>query len=471
MRITVFSINPLFPNQVNGGSAKQLQDVVTHLATGGHDLTILCTRHPDSPDTFQLHDRATVHSVLPFKQPFPQPYDIPAHQLATAIQHLAEQLQEADRFYIHDGELLFPPLYRDIPTVVALHDNVYPETILGGFLFQGDRLITVSNYSRQVYLHTAGWFIPEVEARTIAINNGIDFQRFCPGTPAPALRQIVPVDPQAHLVVLHPHRPEPSKGLKQTIETVDMLVHEYGLTSIRTLVPKWFDASISDEVSQYYGAMLAEINRRHLSEHFIFHDWIPQALMPDYYRLGDLTLVLGHFVEAFGNVAYESLACGTPAIVARVGTHRSLLPDHLIAKVPFGDIAATARIAAEILQSRSHTTSATMAYLHQQFSFDQQVKLYADQILTATKQPPLAYRFAPITSDTQFILAPWCDQNSPSEFYHDFQATYSTIPALAQLIEACPQGISQRQAASLGLEPDQIQTWYQQGYLVPIKNR
>ena len=69
--------------------------------------------------------------------------------------------------------------------------------------------------------------------------------------------------------------------------------------------------------------------------------------MPEYYSLGGVTLALGHFVESFGNTVYESLGCGTPAIVARISSHRELLPESLVDKVDFGDHDTAPAIAAE----------------------------------------------------------------------------------------------------------------------------
>ncbi|MEZ4516570.1 MAG: glycosyltransferase [Chloroflexota bacterium] len=84
------------------------------------------------------------------------------------------------------------------------------------------------------------------------------------------------------------------------------------------------------EVQAFYRQMEQEIAERGLQDYFVFHDWIPQHLMPQYYSLGQVTLSLGHFVESFGNAVYESLGCGTPTIAARVATHRELLPDDLL---------------------------------------------------------------------------------------------------------------------------------------------
>ncbi len=71
-------------------------------------------------------------------------------------------MQQADRFYIHDGEFVFPYVYHDKPTVVGLRDNVYPETIQGAFHFKGHTLIVISEYARQFFLQTVGRFFPEL---------------------------------------------------------------------------------------------------------------------------------------------------------------------------------------------------------------------------------------------------------------------------------------------------------------------
>lgn len=467
MKIVGFSINPLFPDRVIGGSAKHQRTVLTHLGELGHDVTVLCTRHPEA-QPFRWHEKVEVLPVLPFKQPFPEPYAVPAYQIAEIIQTVGDRLITADRFYMHDGELLVPFLYRNVPTVISLRDNVYPETILGSFLFSADTLIAIAEYSRQVYVHTAGRFLPELSQRTITINNGIDFSHFRPGPPAQAIRDLVGIDPEQHFVVLHPHRPEPTKGLRQTIAVADALVHQYGCTSLRVLMPRWYDEKIAPDVRAFYQEALDTIAARGLSEHFVFHEWIPQSLMPDYYRLGDLTLVLGSFVEAFGNVAYESLACGTPAIVARVATHRSLLPDTLIAKVHYDDNAAAAALAATIWRERTRTSPETMAYLHKHFAIEQQLQAYAAAILNARTVPPAPTRVVPLGAETCYVLAPWCYTWGDGMLFHDFAARHEREPLLSALIAAHPSGFTPAQAAAAGADAGAVERWYRAGYVVPV---
>jgi glycosyltransferase involved in cell wall biosynthesis len=468
MKIVMFSINPLFPDRVIGGSTKHLKNIATHLGILGHDVTVLCTQRDDTVP-FNWHPRVSVEPRLKFKQPYPQPYDLPAYKMAANIQDLAELLVGADRFYMHDGEFLFPSVYHHIPTVISLRDNVYPETMLGSFLFQADRLIAIAEYSRQIYLNTAGRFIPELAERTITINNGIDWEQFTKKDPDPAIFEIIPVDSARHTVILHPHRPEVSKGLDQTVKVVDLLVHTHNISNIKTLVPRWFDADATPEVSAYYREIMAEIEQRGLSDNFIFHDWIPHRLMPDYYNLGSVMLALGHFVEAFGNTVYESLGCGTPAVAARIATHRSLLPDALLDKVHYGDVETAADLAARIIKRKESTSPETLAYLHAHYAVREQLAAYAAAILGASKLPPVSYRFETLDEATTYRLAPWCYQWHEGRFYHDYLANHRQMAALSACLAHFPGGFSKVQASSIHLaSPAQVEKWYRQGYLVPV---
>ena len=117
---------------------------------------------------------------------------------------------------------------------------------------------------------------------------------------------------------------------RQTIAVADLLVHQYDIKRLKVLVPRWIDHEGSEELRAFYRGLEQEIEARRLTANFVFHDWIPQALMPEYYSLGQVTLALGNFVESFGNAVYESLGCGTRVVVSRISSHRELLPEHLV---------------------------------------------------------------------------------------------------------------------------------------------
>lgn len=465
MKIVMFSITPLFPGQVMGGAQKHLQSVALHLGELGHEVTVLCTRRADTSAPFQWAERVEVRPILRFKQPFPGPYETPAYNLASIIQDLHEHLSRADRFYLHDGEMIFPYVYRDIPTIVSLRDCVYPETWQGAFLQQADALILISRYTRDYFASTVGRFFPEAVERVRVIHNGLDWERFKP-TPPGRILEIVPVDPARHTIVLHPHRPEQTKGLQQTIDVVDRLVHGYGMSNLKTLVPRWLGLEFSADLRAFYEDIQSQIAGRGLGDHFIFHDWIPQDLMPEYLSLGAVTLSLGSFVETFGNAVYESLGCGTPAITSRVSAHRELLPDSLLDKVDFDSPDETAAIAAEIIRSGRRTSPETLAALRERFSRPAMVEAYADVILNARKLPPAEYRPRPLDARTRYRLAPWC-YPAGRGFYHDFRADYQRLPALEALLAAWPEGFTLAAAAARDVAAETVLDWTREGILVP----
>lgn len=465
MHIAMFSINPLFPGVVMGGAPKHLQNIAIHLGSLGHRVSVICTRAAGSDSPFQWHENVTVIPSLPFKQPFPQPYAISGHDMARVVQEVGDLLAKADRFYMHDGELLFPFMFSHIPTVVSLRDNVYPETLHGGFLFSGDTMILISDYSRRFVEATMGRFFPGLRDRITVIPNGLDWTRFKPTAPSEILRYI-PFDPGLHTVIVHPHRPEESKGMLQTVAVVDLLVHRYGHTDIKTLIPRWLDIQDSPELQIFYDRVRTEISTRGLSDHIVFHDWIPQRLMPEYYSLGAVTLSLGHFAESFGNAVYESMGCGTPTIAARITTHRELLPPHLIDTVDFDDAEAAAAIADEIITTRRRTSPETLEYLHVHYSTQRQLAQYADVILNAKVAPPLEYRHPLRDGSTPHVLAPWCYRGARG-IYHDFLAAYADLGTFGELLLASSAGVTRDMAAQHGVAPSEFERWYEFGYIVP----
>lgn len=467
MKILMFSITPLFPDHDMGGGQKHLRTIAMHLAQQGHQVTLLCTRRADTEAPFHWHENALVLPILRFKQPFPAPYDTPAYNIAAIMQDVGQYMEQADRFYIHDGEFVFPYLYRSKPTIVGLRDNVYPETIQGAFHFEGHRLIVISEYARQFFLQTVGRFFPELPARIKVIRNSIDWTRFQPTTPRRILDLIPAVHPQVHDIVLHPHRPEDSKGIWQTIEVADRLVKQYGFTNLRVLVPRWLGVQFDPGVQDLYDRVERELAARNLTEHFIFHPWVPVDLLPEYYTLGHVTLALGHFVESFGNAVYESLGCGTPTIVARISSHRELLPEHLIDKVDFGDHDTAASLAADILRNKTRTPQPTLDYLHEQFRVEAQLNAYAEAIVTAEVAQPMQYRFAPLDDATRFRLPIWCYRAGEKGIYHDYLVTYYQSAPLESLLDSHPDGFTFAAAESQGVSREQVTQWVREGYLYP----
>lgn len=465
MRIVMFSINPIFPDRVTGGASKHLFHIARHLGQEGHSVRILCAEPEGALAPFTWSDNVQVLPVLPFKQPFPQPYGITGDALALIVARLAQHLSDADKFYLHDGEFLLPDVYARIPTVASLRDNIYPESVLGSFLGKFDDLICVSAFSADVVRHTAGRFYPDLPRRMHVVNNGIDFETFRPRNAADLARELG-LDPQEQTILLHPHRPERGKGLPETIKVVYQLIHHHGIENIRVLVPEWIDSMLSGEEDGFYREMMTLMADLGIREQFLFIPWLPQDQMPVLYSLGQVTLCLGQIVEAFGNVAYESLACGTPSVVARVGVHRTMLPDDVIEKVDFGDIEGAAAIVAAYLRDGAFDAEAVLAVLKDRMDFAMQVNAYSRLITRCEKRAPLTFQWESVKPETWYRLAPWCGITG-DRIYHDFKGRYTQDPHLAALGHS-GRHFTRDAGLKAGVSPAAWDAWLDGTWIVPV---
>ncbi|MFW5691566.1 MAG: glycosyltransferase, partial [Chloroflexota bacterium] len=253
MNILMFSMTPLFPDRAMGGAQIQLKKVARHLGALGHEVTILCTRKDASMIPFNWDDTVRIVPVLRFKQPYPEPYATPVYNIAAAVQDVGAYLLKADRFYSHDGGLIFPFVYQTgaVPTVISLRSILFAETLQSAYLFQGDALILPSEHTRRSYIHTAGRFFPGFAERAVAVHNGLDFTVFRPTEPD-RIRALIPVDTAQHRCLLFPHRPDTTKGVLEAIGVLDVLVNRRGMTDVRLLMPRWLADAAGPEVRAFY---------------------------------------------------------------------------------------------------------------------------------------------------------------------------------------------------------------------------
>jgi glycosyltransferase involved in cell wall biosynthesis len=468
MKVLIFSMAPLFPEHSMGGSQKILRNISCHLGSLGHQVTILSTKRPNWTRKFKWHRNVTIFPTVPFKQPFPDPYRAPPLNIARAIEILMEHLKKSDVFYVHDGSLIFPYLYANIPTIFSLRDLIYSETLQGAFTFQGDHLILISNYEKECYLATVGRFFPDLKDRTSVIPNGVDTDHFKFKKPKKILK-VVPLNPLKDLIILYPHRPEKGKGIEQVIKVIEILVKEHRLKNIKVPVPLWLDLKLSSELQNYYFKLKAKIAKKGLEKNFVFHKWISYSLMPEYYSLGLVTLCLGNYIETFGNVPFESLSCGIPVIVTKVGPFRTTLPDNLVDKIDYGDIKKTVKILLEIIKRREFIfkeKNERREFIKRHFGFQRMCQKYANIITNTKKWPPLRFKWAGLDYNVEkFQLAPWC-YITGQRIYHDFKYKYLSDSKFTRLIETRKnRPFSIKSAATYGISPNEIMRKYQEGYL------
>ncbi|MBW6466908.1 MAG: glycosyltransferase family 4 protein [Brevefilum sp.] len=466
MKVVAFSINPVFPDLITGGASKHLYHITRALGKAGHQVQLLCAQGGQDSAGFEWAENVHVSPTLPFHLPFPQPYAISGADLGLIVERVSAALDGADRFYIHDGEFLVPDVYKEIPTVTSFRDNIYPESVLGTFVGKPDEVICVSKYSTDVVKYSAGRYFPGLLDRLHHVNNGIDFEMFKPVETA-RLAKALGVDPQRDTILLHPHRPEPGKGLPETIQVVDQLVNRHGLRNVKVLIPEWIDSMVSSGESAFYQEMTQLMKDLGVSDRFVFTPWMPQSQMPALYSLGYATLSLGNFVEAFGNVAYESLACGTHSIVAKVGVHRTNMPDDLIGKVNYGDIDAAVEQLLAYLTGEGPNPADVLEYIKTQMDFQHQVTSYREIIINCKKREPLQFIPPQLSEHQPFALAPWCDIDG-KRIFHDFRGTYEEDRVLTDMLRKSAL-VSQAEAAALGIPDQQWQQWLDKTWLVPVE--
>jgi glycosyltransferase involved in cell wall biosynthesis len=461
-KIAAFSMTPLFPEFAMGGGQVQLKKVALYLGELGHQFTILSTQREGSMAPFKWHENVEIQPVLRFKQPYPEPYFTPIYHIANAMRYVGDAIADADIHYSHDGGLIFPYVYQDKPTVISLRSVIYPETMQCAFLFQGDEWILPSEHSRASYEAAVSQFAPDVRNRMHAIHNGFDWEVFR-YTPPSDIFSLVPAEIADHPVMLFPHRPDENKGIYEVLKVVKRLVRELSWEDLRVLVPRWLDADSDPLLRDYYDRLQRTINEAGLSDVFVFHNWINEALIAEYYSLGDVTMCIGNCVETFGNTPFESLGCGTLPIVARVATYRSLLPDKHIDRVDYGDIDGAAALAHAILSERRRASPATLSYLRSEFSLEAMVTQFADVILSAVKKPPIRHRLPKLSRATMYRLAPWCYISQKRGIYHDFRSCYKRDDELVGLAQEHPDGFPGR-----SVEPARLHAWLDDGYIVPV---
>lgn len=467
MNVLIFSMTPIFPDFAMGGAQIQLKKVAKHLGTLGHDIKILCTRRDAEHQGFFWLPNVEIIPIFRFKQPYPEPYLTPVYHIANAIQDMADYLTWADVHFSNDGGLIFPYVYQNLPTVISLRSIIFAETLQSAYLFDGDWLIVPSQYMKDCLIASVGRHFPELSAKIKVIHNGFDFDIFQPKQPDQIGAYLPDLDTKNHQYILFPHRPEASKGFLDCVDVVEKLVYQYGLEHVRVLVPRWIESAQSPEDRKFYQSLEQHLRQRGLNDYFIFHDWIPESLLPEYYSLGSLTLVIGAYIETFGNVSFESLLCETPVILSRVAPNRSLIPESFIYKADYGDIEAISHLAHQILTKRERVPVETLTFIKQNFPLEKMVNTFADVITHAQRTPNITYQPTLSAEQSLFSLAPWCYSTSKGIF-HDFNATYYQHPLLEHIIDECGIRFDLETLLQYGVTREQIEEWMRDGYIYPI---
>ena len=446
MRVLAVSVAPLFPGFVMGGSQRVLMDVVTGLGEAGHEVRVLCTQLPENAGGFSPARGVTVEPVLRLRGAFPAPYETAPHLLAETWRALSDAAEWADRIYLHADAIYMRGSLGGRPVVRSLHDFVYEEALLSAFSLPAALTIVPSEYLRRCIEASAGRVADTGEVRVVPNGVHVPPQQVAPQPPPGVQRR-----GERDLILLHPHRPQPRKGIKESLQVAAEVQRRLPQRRVRLLVPAYPAGSALDEATEAVDAvrqMAASAGAEGLLE---LHGWLSTGEMPGYYAFGDVTLCVGSFIEAFGLVPVESVAAGTPAVCARVGAFRDLEGVAGISHAAPGDIAAAAEAVVSVI-ARNPDMAVAAKGVAERFTHRRMVETYVSAItgpLSDAAMGPLSDALvgAPLAAPRQsrFIgtdisavtrigaahwqLAPWCYADG-SRIYHDYRYSFTSFPHL-----------------------------------------
>ncbi|MBI2966042.1 MAG: glycosyltransferase family 4 protein [Chloroflexi bacterium] len=426
------SVAPLFKDAVHGGSQRALTLVAQALARVGHRVRIVCSERAENRGGFELRDGVTVEPVLRLRGFFPDPYEVPPHQIADTARNLKPLVEWADRIYLHADifhfRSLVPPA---VPIIRSFHDFHYETALVSAFGYGADLTIVPSDYLRRCIQATVGESGLRALEPVEVIPNGIDLDVYRsdgPREPSGA----APGRP-GEIVLLHPHRPDPRKGIEQALHVVQALRKRQPRRPVRLLVPRHVDAPSDAGVAAYYADVERRAREMEVADSIEFHPWFGEQGMPPLYRFSDVTLCLGSFIESFGLTVYESLACGTPVVAARVGALREA-PDFAdLHRVEYGDIAAATDAVIEAGRGMRDPEGARKL-LERRYSLGAMGSAYVDAIEGANASGT-GGGVSSTAGAAPYRLAPWCHV-AGTRIYNDYAYRHLEMPELGRALSS-----------------------------------
>ncbi len=422
----MISVAPVFPDFVIGGSQKILSDIAIGLKNRGHEIQIWCTGTEAHEGDFDLSG-VTVHPDLKLRGSFPATHQIAPAALAQTADVLREAADWANRLYLHADAVYLRHALEGTQIVRSIHDYVYEEALLSTLSLPADTTIVPSEYLKNCIEATVALTGKKSIEPVLVIPNGVQVPD---SPPAPALPTGIEARAENDLILLFPHRPEPTKGIREAISTAVEVQRLDPVRKVRLLIPAYApDADLDDAVEsgEEITQLASEMGAANIVEP---HGWLTPSEMPGYYAAGDVTLCLGSFVESFGLVPIESVANGTPVVCARVGALRQFAGIDGITLVPYGDNDANARA----VQASTSTTSETIESGRTQISDQYLAETMISEFESMITHTLGVTRSITVSSSNRLALAPWCDIQG-ERIYDDYAATTQQFPELTRALQ------------------------------------
>ena len=483
-RVAVVSIAPILPGVVHGGSQRILDGVLRGLADAGAEVRVICSWRPENDGGFELGPGIKIEPLLRLTGYFPDPWEVPPYQILQSSEAIAPVFEWAETVYLHADTFYLRNLIPEGRRVVrSFHDFHYETALISAFGFDADMTIVPSDYLKRCIDATVG-AAPRKSAGPVAVvPNGIDLQTYRPrpGVTPTGVRERTESD----LVLLWPHRPDPRKGIAEAIEMTGELARMLPDRNVRLLIPRHVDATSSTETREFYDNAIQLATARGVMNCLEFTPWWSGDETANAYSFADVTLCPGNFIESFGLVAYESLACGTPVIAARVGALRDIripgvytfdwnLPDSApIESLSLNRDGINSALIGAI--DNDIDTDVVRTILKENFSFEEMQRGYLTAI--TGDMPGAADSSSESASTARYTIAPWCMARSPW-VYNDYEYRWTRRDKLAEFLTIGEHRVlcervggrhfTLEVAMEFGVTPEQVKQGLQDGMIIRV---
>ncbi len=333
----------------------------------------------------------------------------------------------AERIYLHGDAIYVRSALLGKPIIRCLQDFIYEESLLSAFTLRADLTIVPSEYLRDCIRLTARPNEP-----VLTIHNSVSVPDVLPDSnPPKGIASKQPID----LVMFFPHRPDPRKGLADALRIAECTAYIMPHRRIR-LVVAHFPTHLNldgENMERTNVSMLA----RELAPSVLVetYDWLPEDALRSCYAFADITLCPGSFIESFGIIPLESIACGTPVIAAKVGGMREFRSIYGIRLFPHG----TVREAAEAVPSviSDYDPHKGRAIVNSSYNHEEMLESYINAITgpLGDSLPSADERVSREKREDCMRLAPWC-YTEGGRLWDDYASCWrEDLPELSAITE------------------------------------
>lgn len=334
MKLRVAHVSATCPPYPGGTGVVALRNAM-ELARRGHEAHVFTAARPGAPAEETI-DGARVHHLRPWLR----------RGNAALLPQLFPRLRRFDLIHLHlpfygGAEAVWAPAAAGIPLVTTYHHDALLPGRLGRLshrhdLFFSLRLMRLARFACFTSLDYARHcqFAPYAATlRAVELPNGVDARRFSPGLRDQRLASELGVAGRKIVLFVGAlDRPHYFKGVDRLLAAMRWLERD----DWRLIIAG------AGDLRRDYQRRAVELG---LGDRAVFPGFVPDAQLPDYYRLADVTVLPSTTAgEAFGLVLLESLACATPVIASDLPGVRAVVADgidgYLVAPGDAADLAA-----------------------------------------------------------------------------------------------------------------------------------